>query len=256
MSKLSRYEEVIELLDAVLAENRFPPQHAESLYKLLHFSRQMTEDVYLTDSIQSTNELGDVEFEETVKLQSNNPELQWQAIQYLSKANQRQMAPTLITYIEDPKKDLLLRSYALQLLMEWEIESVVTITKIGQTKKVIPATLKSQDQMSVFASEMKQRLSEQLEHENPILYEMATQMMIMHLLILFPFLPEKKEQDVYAASFHMIACDRIASDYSEEQIATQYNSELSETLEKIELIEELEKQIFRNGLTDLKETDT
>ncbi|MDQ0208029.1 tetratricopeptide repeat protein [Alkalicoccobacillus murimartini] len=254
--QLSRYEEVIEILDAVLAENRFPPQHAETLYKLLHFSRQMTDGYFSTEFYPTEVEPDDSGILQTEHLQSDSPEVQWQAIQSLNKANLHKATPELITYIEDPNKDLLLRSYALQLLMKWEISSEVTISKLGRTKTIVPAKLVGSDGMTAFSNKIKDILSEQLEHENPILHEMATQLMIMHLLVLFPFLPEENEVNVYAASFHLLACDRLALDDLEEEIADQYSCSVSDVLEKVAVIEELEQQIFKQGPTDFRDTDT
>ncbi|WP_210340911.1 tetratricopeptide repeat protein [Alkalicoccobacillus gibsonii] len=254
--QLSRYEEVIELLDAVLAENRFPHQHAESLYKLLHFSRQMTESLPSVEQSLVEEELDDeVEQEELDKLQSSNPELEWQAIQNLGKKKQRQATEAFITYIEDSTNDWLLQSYALQFLMDWNVVEEITITKLGQTQVVVPDTLKNEGKLTHFISKMKQLLVESLEHEDPILMEMSTQLMVLHSLTLFPFLPEESEQRSYAAAFTIIACERIASDYNEIEIVETFKTNRSDVLKKIEFIEELEGQVFRHGLPHFHETD-
>ncbi|MFK3938972.1 tetratricopeptide repeat protein [Alkalihalobacillus sp. NPDC078783] len=253
--QLSRYEEVIELLDAVLAENRFPPQHAESLYKLLHFSRQMTESLPVIDQSLGDHVADDVEKEELDKLQSSNPELEWQAIQNLGKKNQHQATEAFITYIEDPAHDWLLQSYALQYLMDWNVTEEITITKLGQTQVVVPETLKLEGALTHFISKMKHLLIEYLEHEDPILLEMSTQLMVLHSLTIFPFLPEETEQRSYAAAFTMIACERIASDYNEMEIVEAFKTNRSDVLEKIEFVEELEGQVFRYGLPHFTETD-
>lgn len=253
--QLSRYEEVIELLDAVLAENRFPPQHAESLYKLLHFSRQMTESLPLVDHTIDGDEPDEVEREDLNNLQSSNPELEWQAIQNLGKKNQHQATEAFIAYIEDPAHDWLLQSYALQYLMDWNVTREISMTKLGQTQVVVPETLKNEGSLTHFISKMKQLLVEYLEQEDPILLEMSTQLMVLHSLSVFPFLPEESEEKGYAAAFTIIACERIASDYNEMEIVEAFKTKRSEVLEKIEFIEELEGQVFRHGLPHFSETD-
>lgn len=254
--QLSRYEEVIEILDAVLAESQLPPQHAESLYKLLHFSRQMTEDSYLTNSFSTSLEPDGVENIQTEHLQSSSPHKQWQSIQMLSKANSKQAAHDLVQYIEDPDKDLLLRSYALQLLMKWEIDQEVHITKLEKSLTVNPALLAKRDDMTNRSDQIKQILSTELEHENPVLYELATQLLIMHLLIIFPFLPEQDEIYTYAAALHLLASERLGLTSNEESLALHYGCSLSDILEQTAVIEELEGKIFKQDDINYKHEDT
>ncbi|TSB46268.1 tetratricopeptide repeat protein [Alkalicoccobacillus porphyridii] len=254
--QLSRYEEVIEILDVVLAESQLPSQHAESLYKLLHFSRQMTEDEYLTDSYPIHLDSDESDMLELEDLQSDSPQKQWQSIQLLSTSNFQQAVPNLITYIEDSSKDLLLRSYALQLLMKWEVQQDIHISKLGQSKTVSPATLAKNEQMSNCSTKMKGILSQELEHENPILYEMATQLLIMHMLVLFPFYPKEEEMTTWAASFHLLACERLAMDCNEETIAMRYGCNVSALLEHAALVEEVEGNVFKQNQDHVTNEDT
>ncbi|WP_088103737.1 tetratricopeptide repeat protein [Halalkalibacter urbisdiaboli] len=240
--QLGYYQEVVDILDAVLAENRIPAQFAESFYQMLHFSRQMVDDNELLENIEVEHE---PIHEDAIKLlQSSSMHLQWKGIEDLKNSNHPDAIRAMITYIENNKHDPLLRSIALQGLHKKEITSPVIIEKFGQKKEVIPKQLEEIYEIT-FGQEINRVLSANLEHENPILYDLANQLCWTHLTILYPFLPQPSDPNLWAAVFQLIASERLGYEDHEEEIADLYQCSFKLLLEKSQEVVEAEKNVFR-----------
>lgn len=199
--QLGRYQEVVSLLDAVLTENRIPSQYAESFYQLLHFSRQMIDDKeLLAEAEAELEEAEEVSEKVLLALSSEQVERQAWAIQQLRTNSVDEVVQALIAYIEDETHDLLLRSLALQALRTNRVSQPIHIKKLGRSQTVSPDQIDDIFDLK-FGQEVVERLSEKLEHENPLLYEMANQLCWAHIYALYPFLPEPSEPDVWTVVF-------------------------------------------------------
>ncbi|WP_100405027.1 tetratricopeptide repeat protein [Bacillus solitudinis] len=240
--QLGYYQEVVDILDAVLAENRIPSQFAESFYQLLHFSRQMIDDNELIETIESQGD--DFTHGSAQLLENNSLQKQWQGIQELKTSTHPVAIESLITYIENVNHDLFLRSMALQVLHKHNIERPVTVEKLGQKDIFVPAALEELYEMQ-FGQSVVNMLEQQLEHENPILLEMAKQLCWAHLYIVYPFLPIPSEVPLWGAVFHLVASERLGLEETEEDIATIYGCSLKLLMEKGNEVIELESKVFR-----------
>ncbi|MFP3359951.1 hypothetical protein R0K17_21780, partial [Planococcus sp. SIMBA_143] len=96
-----------------LQENQLPPHIAESLYQLLHFSRQMTS--YDLDSEADYDAGHEEDVDKLIDyLESDKTEKQWLAIQKLSTVDEQKSLPVYLTYLNATNKDPLLKSLVLQ----------------------------------------------------------------------------------------------------------------------------------------------
>lgn len=242
--QLGKYEEVVDILDAVLSENRVPAQHAESFYQLLHFSRQMVGDQEWLNQIEPDAE--PVHKEIIHMLQSESLELQSNAIQQLKNIKHVEATKALVSYLEQRDRDLALQSIALQALHDKEYAEPIHIEKQGKQMEVIPSQLDDLYQLT-FGHEVMNRLSSELEHENPLLFEMAKQLCWAHLLALYPFLPEPEKEELWAAVFHYCAAERIGMDEELNEIKERYHVLAKDLIEKGKEVKELEANVYQIG---------
>ncbi|KGA98100.1 hypothetical protein AJ85_09330 [Alkalihalobacillus alcalophilus ATCC 27647 = CGMCC 1.3604] len=239
--QLARYHEVVHLLDAVLAENRLPSQHAESLYQLLHFSRQMTND----DSFTTFTEREDEVNEHVLSmLQSDNVSLQGQAIQILKTMNKPYVIEAFISYVQEEQHDLLLRSIALEALHNFDVSESIHIKKLGMNQTVIPNQLPLVYEQP-FAKEVIQLLSDFLEHENPNLLEMANQLCWAHMYAIYPFSPEPKQAELWATVFYIVVSNRMGMDINEEWVESISNKDILQLDEYVQLVEVIEMKSYQ-----------
>ncbi|OLS39671.1 hypothetical protein BTR22_02040 [Alkalihalophilus pseudofirmus] len=247
--QLGHYQEVVDMLEAVLSENNVPAQFAESFYQLLHFSRQMIDDSVLLANIddETMNESQDDEQsiiqEISNDLKSGSIEIQWKALQVLKDRPYNDALEVLVTYIEDSQKDWLLRSFALEILHTKNYHAEVYIKKSTKEQKVIPSQLKAVNEQP-FAVEVKEALQDSLEHKDPLLKEMAEQIGGLHLFAWYPFIPTPENASLWAAVYHLLASERLGLDESISEIADLYSTD-DEALEKrAREVAKLEEKVF------------
>ncbi len=79
--QLGDYQEVVDLLEVVIAEEKLPPKMAESFFHLLEFSRQMTGNENDEDIEGNLLEVAPSRKELIQALEKGDPDQQWGAIQ-------------------------------------------------------------------------------------------------------------------------------------------------------------------------------
>ncbi len=236
--QLGKYEEVVEIISAVLSEHRIPAQHAESFYQLLHFSRQMAD-----------SHKGEIDREEAIDdvlklLQSDSLELQLKAITELKNSKHKKAAAALVSYVEESNRDLALQSMALKALHEKKYKDVVHVEKLGREMDVRPSELADLFE-TTFMKKLLAKLEAVLEHEHPFLLEVAKQLCLSHLLALYPFLPEPEEETFWAGVFHYCAAERLGLDEELNEIQTHYSIDEQSLKQSKAEVEKLESIVFQ-----------
>ncbi|MFK3958223.1 tetratricopeptide repeat protein [Guptibacillus hwajinpoensis] len=240
--QLGKYQKVVTMIEAVLQENQLPSNIAESLYQLLHFSRQMT-----SYDIDSDDEFETVQEEDADKLiaylESDKTEKQWLAIQKLSAVNEKKSIPVYLTYLNATDKDPLLKSLVLQVLREKELNQEVIVHKFGREITVNPSELKDiflQD----FSLSVKSKLSHVVEQKNPALFEMCMQIWWHYLFAISPFEAEPSNSAVWAAAVHKVASEMNGEDLLNEELSDYYEVKPSEFEVAANRIMNIENQPF------------
>jgi tetratricopeptide (TPR) repeat protein len=242
--QLGHYQEVVDMLEAVLSENTVPAQFAESFYQLLHFSRQMIDDSVLLANIEEeVPEPSSPITELKSKLDEGSVKDQWKALQYLKERQFDDALEPLIMYIEDASKDWLLRSFALEILHMKQCEHSVHIKKAHRTISIIPNELEAVNNQP-FAIKVRAELEKNLEHEDPLLAEMAEQIGNLHLFAWYPFTPEPDNTSFWAGVYHFLASERLGLDKSIEEIADLYEIDEDSIKEKAIDVTQLEESVF------------
>ncbi|MED3647760.1 tetratricopeptide repeat protein [Halalkalibacterium halodurans] len=240
--QLGRYDEVVEMLDVVLAEDRLPAKHAESFYQLLHFSRQMVEDspTYIKEPLSE-----ELDLKETYDDINERDSLeQWHFLQQMRKHNDPADIRTLLSFVESESNDPALRSYALHMLTMHKVEKRVRIRKFDQEAEVIPAELNADEQQR-FGNAVVEQLEARLAVENPSLFKMAEQLWWQFLYALYPFTPKPEQKDLWAGAVHVAVHESNGLPFDEEEIAGMYNCRVQQMLEKGEEIHFVETETFQ-----------
>ncbi|MBU8905078.1 DUF3196 family protein [Desertibacillus haloalkaliphilus] len=245
--QLSKYDEVVTMLEAIIAEDKLPPHLAESFYQLLHFSRQMVE-AEAEPSIEIDREADELSVDAIdvllEQLNSHEPNLQWHAIQQLGNVINEHVLAAFYEFLKVEENDPILKTMVLQMIKEEGIDDTVTVHKFDQT-----ISIKADELEDVLHSELGlrvlNRLSEEVEHENPSLYEMMVELWWHYLIALYPLTPTPEDKDLWAAAIHMAGLESIGSDYTEEEIAKTYDQPIRVLLEKTEEITTVNKQVFQ-----------
>ncbi|GAE34916.1 tetratricopeptide repeat protein [Halalkalibacter akibai] len=245
--QLGKYQEVVNILDAVLSEGNFPAHYAESFYQLLHFSRQMVGD---TEWNQPFDSLDDpIPSELMTMLESSSLALQSKAIQQLKEITNSEATKALVDFLHKPNQDYVLQSMALHALYEKDCEEVIHIEKQGRKMKVVPKQLGTIYQHD-FQDKILDYLSDELEHVDPLLYDIAKQVMTTYMWALYPFIPEPLDEKFWADVFHYCAVIRMGLEDGIERLQESNHDQLELFLEKVEEVKELEALTYQIDTTD------
>ena len=240
--QLGKYQKVVTMIEAVLQENQLPSNIAESLYQLLHFSRQMTS--YDLDPQHEDDAITEEDADKMIDyLESDKTEKQWLAIQKLSTVNEEKSIPVYLTYLNATDKDPLLKSLVLQVLREKELDQEVVVHKFGREIIVNPSQLKDiflQD----FSLSVKSMLSDVVEQENPVLFDMCMQIWWHYLFAISPFEAEPPNSAIWAAAVHKVASDLNGEMISTDELREYYHVKPAEFEVAANRIMNIENQPF------------
>ncbi|MBB5172658.1 tetratricopeptide repeat protein [Texcoconibacillus texcoconensis] len=246
--QLGEYQDVVDVLEPVVQEEKPPPDMAESLYQLLDFSRHMVKpdqeehfkDLDVGEDWTNTKEW--LKF-----LQKGNKDQQWGAIQQLGPKMDEEVLDAYRTFLKTEDNDPALKSYLLQLLKENEVTETFYIAKFGRTYSLIPNELES-----VFHERFGERvlaiLHDTLAHENPTLYEMAEQLWWHYLFAIFPQSPEPDEESVWAAALHALTSRLLGGEDEADEIAMIYEANDEKVAEAMAKIVAIENHVFHPTL--------
>ncbi|MGM7720938.1 tetratricopeptide repeat protein [Metabacillus sp. Hm71] len=233
--QLREYREVQTTIEAVLEENQLPAESAEHFYKLLEFSRKMTqndEDIMESDDEEQPLYIEDI-------LENTNKQMAY--IQSLRDRNLSKHFSSLKLLLENPNSHPMIKSMILHLMIENEVEKEVTVYKFGETVTVIPAQLDDLSDLP-FTKKVLTILDDTLGNENPTLFEAVKELWIRHLYVLFPLLPKPTDANLWAAALHMVGYEMHGITLDPEEIKDLYNlsmPSLHEACKKIYQIEEI-----------------
>ncbi|WP_347549386.1 tetratricopeptide repeat protein [Pseudalkalibacillus hwajinpoensis] len=240
--QLGKYQKVVTMIEVVLQENQLPSSVAESLYQLLHFSRQMTS--YDIDHHDDDGPIHEEDVEKLIEfLESDKTEKQWLAIQKLSSVNEEKSIPVYLTYLNATDKDPLLKSLVLQVLMEKELDQEVTVHKFGREIHVNPSKLEDIF-LQEFSLSVKKKLSDIVEQENPVLFEMCMQIWWHYLFAISPFEAEPANSSIWAAAVHKVASGLNGEEMTYQELGDYYEVKPADFEVAANRIMNIEKQPF------------
>ena len=182
--QLNEHEEIIAVIEALFDEDQVPPERVESLENLLAMSKRIAGQQ--EDSSQPSPTEGlPIDEEEVLRiLESGTIEEQLYILSSLSNQNIRPWADSLSQYLIEEKHPFL-KTLALSLLREQEVNRTIEMEKFGQRWTVNIEDLPKVEETR-FLTELQKELSEKLEHNDPVMYDQALEMVKRHNILLYP----------------------------------------------------------------------
>lgn len=240
--QLGQYDEVVSMLEGIIAEEKLPANLAESFYQLLHFSRQMEED---GAKIEIDEDLNQAPEELIHMLHFGAREKQLLAIQMLAKMSTIVFINAMKEFLINAQYDPVLKSIALQLLKEKNVDEEISIHKFGKE-----ISLNITDLEDVFHEKFGKNtleiLAVHLENDNPSLFEMVSQTWWHYLFAIYPISPKPLDPSLWAAAIHRVGAEVIGIDWDDFELASQYEVVVDEMVACSAEIMKIEKETYKS----------
>lgn len=239
--QLGDYNEVVTMLEGILAEERIPAKIAESFYHLLHFSRQMLDGEGI---IETNDELQKPPDDVIEMLYSGSEEKQWLAIQMLGKMPTAIFFQSITKFLVTDEYDPVLKSIILQQLKEKNVVEDIEVHKFGKKMKISISNLDDVFHEK-FGKQTLSILANEIENDNPSLYEMITHLWWHFLFTIYPIQPQPPDPLLWAASIHKVGNEMMGIETDEQQLAKLYKVNENELVECASHVLEIEKNTYK-----------
>lgn len=175
--QLRDYGQVEKMIEALLEEGIIPKEQLEKFQRLRH----------LNGEIAKKQEQSNVDKEAMVEDQFYewSVDIQLQHLYELQQSNIRPIVPFLKEIIERKESHILVKSIAILLLVEQQVEINFTVEKFGEKGSFNSAHLAVPTEMPQYV-QIEHLLTEALQQQ-PTTLEMANGMLAKHALALYPF---------------------------------------------------------------------
>ncbi len=215
--QLNEHEEIIMVIEALFDEEQVPPDRIESLENLLTMSKRIAGQQEDTSQPIQTEGLPIDEAEVLSILEAGTIEEQLYILSSLSNQNIRPWADVLCQYLIEEKHPFL-KTLVLSLLREQEVNRTVELDKFGQRWTVNIEDLPKVEETR-FLLELQKELSEKLEHNDPIMYEQAMEMVKRHNILLYPLIID--HLSIWGVAYERLVKEAygLVSDVPDEEIA-------------------------------------
>lgn len=236
--QLGQYDEVKTTIEAVLDDNSVPPEYLDNLSQLLELSKRML----YSDEVKIETENSNENVKEHLQNVLYNEETignQIAAIQSLKELNIRKYLDILVPFLAKHDKHPIVKTIILQLLVTNQVDLEIEVEKLGETIKVNPIKLVDPS-LSPFTNQVLSILDEQLQNDNPTLYETAKEIWLQFLFVLYPFTLEEEDPSTYAATLHLYSAELHGMEIQNRTLEQIYGVslfELKHTLNKLQMVE-------------------
>jgi len=233
--QLNEYEEMENTINALLNEGHIPFDKEEHFNNMLAFSKRMSDE----RKTAFAEEDGFVyEYEGKLDLFSKSDQEQLILISKLKNENIRKYIDEIKDYLQSPEGHPFVKTTLLLLLKEQEIQDECDVEKFLKHVTVVPAQLEDWHE-SVFFQKAVLILEEQVEHENPSLYDLAKQLIERHHFLMYPFEPTESAE-CWAAAHHALAEQYQGVEANEMRIAARYGVDYEQIIRAIQYLQRIE----------------
>ncbi|GGH83432.1 hypothetical protein GCM10007096_24290 [Pullulanibacillus pueri] len=248
--QMREYNEVLNIIDAVLAENDVPTEIRQILLQLAHFAEQrrdethddpqlvdeLSKDLGLQREISPTDEVPRHIVQEIEEgLRSGNHERQWSAINLAQRY--KAALPSLIKYLEE-EGDPILKSLVLQGLKEGGFQDKVNVVKFNTTYTV---DLSQPLFYNGFSDSINRMLEDILSSNNPTLEEVASQIWNHFVLLVYPRPLEPLDAKLWAAACYLYSLHISGIEDDSETIELLFDTPIENVYPLVEVIRSFEE---------------
>lgn len=235
--QLNEYEEIVSTIQALIDEREIPLEKLDNFTKILEFSKRKLASEY---SKANQYPIEHVDVKEFNLSQYDNLNDQFLAIASLAHANVRVYLSGIKEYLQLKDGHPFLKTMLLQLLKEQEVNEDMTLVKFNQTNSINPVHLVPIDSF-LESPDITIILKQEIEHENPTLYESIKAIINRHSFLLFPIERYPQNPSIWAAAYHFIALEYHGETTSIDKLVKKYSIEQDEIRKAILFIRELEE---------------
>lgn len=236
--QLNKYNEVVTTIEALLEEREIPADKHEHFIRMLEFGRRMLNGETEMEPVERFE--GEPEKEELNLFDYKNPNDQVMVAAGLSKVNIRPYIGKIREYAGSEDGHPFLKTMLLNILKEQEYAEETKVLKFGWEESLIPAQLPELKDF-IDNSGVIQRLSQEIENDDPVLFENVQRLVERYFFLVYPFTLPIGQASAWAAACHFIANEYYGFGDSLDSFAEIYNSQIEETEQVLDFIRELEE---------------
>lgn len=234
------YEQVIVVLEKVLEED-LSEERREYFNRLLSFSQKMVDNQIEIKKVQE-----DEPIERKFDLfQFRDPHEQMVVARKLKDSNIIPYLEELKEYLRSIDGDLFFKTLLINVLKEHQYDKPVEIEKFERQIKVIPKYMLDIAEDNDL-SEIKKKIEQKLENEDPILFESIQSLIERHNFLLYPFSLDFIELPAWAAAYHALGNEYFGNNQTEDELLEKYGANLSEMRKAKDFIKQIEEISYRN----------
>ncbi|PRO64928.1 tetratricopeptide repeat protein [Alkalicoccus urumqiensis] len=232
--QLGSYQEVVDVLEGVIEEDRLPSASAEHFYQLLDFARQMTGAETDIEEEEAPS-LPDPEIL-TSQLYGGSMDQQIGAVQQLGRYPLSTVEQVFAEFLIKEDQSPVLKSYILQLLKELGSRKSFDIHKFGRLYTVQAEELEDVFHES-FGTRVLESLNDKLGQKDPMLQDMVEQLWWHYLFALYPETPEPLNADIWVEALLHTGRRLLHGEEAQEELN-------EDVLKASARIEEIEKPLL------------
>lgn len=181
----SQYEELIDLLDEIFKTESIPQDFRQQFWQLYEFSRKFL------------NEQKEDEENESIRhfihsLSENDFHVQWRMLSRLRKSDVTPYLEKLKPFLVDESISPIVKTGMMQWFHEQGIDHNLEIEKFNKHKIINP--IKLNDIMEIPYTKEVILLLDDIEQQNPTLFEFIKQLLYRYFYVYFPLLPDEGKQ--------------------------------------------------------------
>jgi tetratricopeptide (TPR) repeat protein len=236
--QMNEYEEIAEVIQALMEEKEIPPEKYEHFSKMLHLSKKMTEGK--KDRRAEEETVDEWKDDELNLFSSHDPKEQMLKIVKLSKQNIRPYIEEIKSYFISEEGHPFIKTMLLNILKEQEYAKEVRVNKFGNSIAIVPVELtdvREQNKMNEITNKLKDRL----ENEDPVLFENIHTLIERHFFLMYPFELGPADPSVWAAAYHFIGAEYFGAACSVSEFAIKYHASTEEITKALRMIREVEE---------------
>ncbi|MDQ0270017.1 tetratricopeptide repeat protein [Cytobacillus purgationiresistens] len=238
--QLHQYEEIVTVIEGLMEDKEVPKEKFEHFNRLLEFSRRMSESA-VNKGVEEEFEEEDDADHSVLDLQSiTNQKDQLIVAGQLANRNIAPLIEDIQAYLMLSNGQPFFKTLLINVMKEHAYNKEVTVGKMDKNDSFVPEDLPEIDEIPQ-QKNIENILKEQVENDDPVLYEHIRSIIERHFFMMFPFNLDGYEDEVWAASYHFLAAEYLGFDDLTDEMVNLYNiskEELHEALAYIKKIEE------------------
>ncbi|MBY6051005.1 tetratricopeptide repeat protein [Cytobacillus firmus] len=241
--QLHQYSEIAATIEVLLEEREIPKDKFEHFNRMLEFSRKMAASPSETE-IEAPN-LEEFNGRKLDLFSCQDQHEQMQIAAQLAVHNIRPYLEDIKAYLEAKDGNPFFKTMLLNVLSEHGYEKYVTIRKFDKSLRVNPAELAPVHQQPMLLK-IVNKLENQLEQEDPVLFENTKSIAERHFFLLYPHEAPPENAASWAAAYHMLSNEYHGLNSSISKLGNIYDAPEEEIEEALAFIRKIEEISYPN----------